>query len=119
MAFHWKDGWYFERLANGSVRIYHEEKYVDPDSGVREYDVCLDIDSDSWASILASVSARGETGETFREAVEFGRATLKASKEAGWKSPEEVEQLVREIEEWLEIDGDGKLENIKKNWGIG
>jgi len=28
MAFHFKEGWYFERLDDGSVRIYHE----DPDT---------------------------------------------------------------------------------------
>lgn len=71
MAFHWKDNWYFMRLENGGVRIFHEENYVDQDTGIRESDVCLDIDPDSWASIMTSVSARGETGETFREAQEF------------------------------------------------
>ena len=74
MAFHFRDRWYFERLNNGAVRIYHEDKFVDPDSGTREYDVCLDIDPDSWASIIASVSARGETAETWLEAKGFHNA---------------------------------------------
>ena len=71
MAFHWKDNWYFERLDDGSVRIYHEENYIDRDTGIKEYDVCIDIDPDSWASIMASVSVRGDTAEAFQEAKEF------------------------------------------------
>lgn len=71
MAFHWKDGWYFERLKDGSVRIYHEDLAAKGEGEFAEYDTCIDIDPDSWASITASVSTRGETGETFREAQEF------------------------------------------------
>ena len=71
MAFHWKDNWYFERLSNGGVRIYHEERANKGEGEFPEYDTCLDIDPDSWASIVASVSKRGETGETFRQAREF------------------------------------------------
>lgn len=70
MAFHWKDGWYFERLdTEGNVRIYHEEKGQTEEP--KECDVVLDIDPDSWASIIASVSARGETGSTFHEAQKY------------------------------------------------
>lgn len=71
MAFHLKGGWYFERLDDGSVRICHEEEGTRADGGFVEYDVCLDIDPDSWASIVASVSAKGETGERFQEAVRY------------------------------------------------
>jgi hypothetical protein len=76
MPFHWKDNWYFERREDGSVRIYHEDSGSIPsipldDDDYPEYDVCLDIDKDSWASIIASVSERGETAETFKEAGEF------------------------------------------------
>jgi len=64
MAFHWKNNWYFERLYDGSVRIYHE----DPATKGEEGDVCIDIDPDSWVSIMASVSAQGDTAESFQEA---------------------------------------------------
>lgn len=64
MAFHWKDNWYFERRENGGVRIYHLDE-----RGIADEDI--EIDADSWASIVASVSASGETGETFREARDF------------------------------------------------
>jgi hypothetical protein len=59
MAFHWKDGWYFERLENGAVRIFHNptcEKPADTD---------IEIDADSWASIVASVTRSGENATTF------------------------------------------------------
>jgi len=71
MAFHWKDNWFFERREDGSVRIYHEDLEADQEGGLVEYDVCLDIDADSWASIIASVSAQGETAKSFQEARNF------------------------------------------------
>ncbi len=76
MAFHYKDGWYFERLDDGGVRIYHVEQSVLTRSPVlglecEEYDMVLDIDSDSWASVVASVSAQGDTAEAFQEARNF------------------------------------------------
>lgn len=68
MAFHWKDNWFFERRDDGSVRIYHEDRLPGRSTDPVEYDVCLDIDADSWASIVASVSAQGDTAEAFQEA---------------------------------------------------
>lgn len=64
MAFHWKDNWYFERLEQGVVRIYHLD-----DHGIADEDI--EIDPDSWASIIASVSAMGETARAFHQAREF------------------------------------------------
>lgn len=64
MAFHWKDNWYFERRDNGVVRIYHLGEL-----GIADADI--EIDADSWASIMASVSAQGETAESFQEARNF------------------------------------------------
>ena len=71
MAFHWKDNWFFERRPDGSVRIYHEDLEADQEDEMVEHDVCLDIDADSWCSIMASVSAQGETAESFQEARNF------------------------------------------------
>lgn len=65
MAFHWKDGWYFERLNDGGVRIFHLPV------GEQIADENIEIDADSWASIISSVSEQGETAETFKEAGEF------------------------------------------------
>ena len=66
-AFHWKGGWYFERMDGmdkyGSVRVYHLPQ---DQPGTNVPDVDLEIDPDSWASIVASVSAEGETGFIFR-----------------------------------------------------
>jgi hypothetical protein len=65
--FHVKEGLYFERMAYGKVHIM-KRSTVHPESPI-EMDMILE-DSD-WASIVASVSARNETGETYREAMEF------------------------------------------------
>ena len=71
MAFHWKGGWYFERLKRGhqvktgTVRVYH----IPP--GEQIADVDIEIDPDSWASIVASVCQKGETADTFRRALTF------------------------------------------------
>ena len=65
MAFHWEEGWYFERITEpnpekyGWVRVYHI-----PD-GSDVADVDIEIEPNSWASIVASVSPEGETGFTF------------------------------------------------------
>ncbi|MBA7654778.1 hypothetical protein ES703_62671 [subsurface metagenome] len=64
MAFHWKDNWYFARIGNGAVIIYHKDDHD-------IIDVDIEIDADSWASIVASVSAKGDTAEAFQEAREF------------------------------------------------
>lgn len=61
MAFHWKDNWFFERFEDGSVHIHHHKA-----PGEEYIDVC--IDADSWASILASVCAKGETAESWKMA---------------------------------------------------
>lgn len=59
MAFHYRDGWYFERLEDGSVRITH------PDGpGVNSEPEEFDIDPDSWASIVAAVTPVGDNAET-------------------------------------------------------
>ncbi|MEE9569300.1 MAG: hypothetical protein V3W37_07940 [Candidatus Binatia bacterium] len=72
MAFHWKDGWYFTRITDpnpeqyGWVHIYHipQDQPMSMDGGhVRDVDI--EIDRDSWASIVASVSHENETGFTF------------------------------------------------------
>lgn len=58
--FHYKDGWLFSRLENGSVCI-EKENILTP--GFK-----IIIDSDSWASIVASVSIKGDTREAFDQA---------------------------------------------------
>lgn len=84
--FHWKDGWFFERLARthddptrepsekdvgrvdlGVVHILKRET-AHPDSTVvgEAY-----IPSAEWASIVASVSVQGETNHTWPLAVAF------------------------------------------------
>lgn len=65
MAFHWKDGWYFERISEpnpekyGWVRIYHINH------GEQVADVDIEIEPNSWASIVASVGPEGETAFIF------------------------------------------------------
>lgn len=56
--FHWRDGWCFWRDQQGSVFV--ERK----DIGVH-----LSIPAAEWVSIVAHVSARGETGASYAEAL--------------------------------------------------
>jgi hypothetical protein len=60
--FHWRDGWFFKRLPDGSVRVQHRA----PDAGPS---VDLLIPSNEWASIVASMSAEGETAESYQDAL--------------------------------------------------
>ncbi len=64
MAFHWRDGLFFERLTGGTVRVFRQQ----PEQEAQE--VAL-IPPSEWASIVASVSERGENGDTHREAERF------------------------------------------------
>lgn len=65
--FHAKEGWMFTREKSGSsVTI----KKLTNDQARKE-EQYVSFDADTWASIVASVSAQGETGETFRAARAF------------------------------------------------
>lgn len=70
--FHWKDGWYFERVKDGphepgTVHIVKREDSKQFSKVIQE----AYIPPDEWCSIIASVSPQGETGETYREAQKF------------------------------------------------
>ena len=63
-GFHAKDGWYFERMEDGSVRI---------SAAVQRSTETLVVDAATWASIVAAVSATGGTSETFYAALQAQR----------------------------------------------
>lgn len=64
-GFHAHDGWYFERLDDGSVKI---------SAAVDRCTEVIILTASDWASITAAVSARGETSETYQAAVAFHAA---------------------------------------------
>lgn len=57
--FHWKHGWFFDRLEDGSVEITQSNGQIA---------VMAVIDPASWASIVAHVSAKSETSGSFQAA---------------------------------------------------
>jgi hypothetical protein len=61
-GFHAHDGWYFRRETDGSVRI------LGPDSLGPGAHQAVTLDVATWASAVASVTAQGETAETFEAA---------------------------------------------------
>jgi len=64
-GFHARDNWFFRREDDGAVRI------LAPDSlGPGAHQV-VTLDADTWASVVASVSAGGETSESFQAARRF------------------------------------------------
>lgn len=67
--FHSHSGLFFNRLDGGSVQII--KTYDGRD--VRSDNVVIDItlDATSWASVIASMSAEGETLEKYTEARAF------------------------------------------------
>lgn len=79
--FHWKDGWWFNRLENGTVVIEHKEVLridgtadLSPLTGEVKFtqpDVHLEIPDGEWASIIASVSHTGEIPGRWGESLEF------------------------------------------------
>ena len=65
--FHLKEGWFFERLPEGKVRILKRESASDEAPIVME----VVVDKPGWCSVISSVSAEGETSRKYDEAVEF------------------------------------------------
>lgn len=89
MMFHNTDNLYFGRLPDGKVRIlklpatpveWPKADGVYPDA---LFDAT--IDSDSWGSIVASVSAKGEEGGRWYQAMDFhhGREGKSPTEDAG------------------------------------
>jgi len=60
-GFHSRENWFFKRLPGGSVRI----------ASATEPARAVVLGASTWASAVASVSAAGETGETYRAALAF------------------------------------------------
>ena len=58
-GFYFKDGWFFKRISDGSVLITLAKE--DPDDVIAR----VAVDPSSWASIVAAVSAKGDTGENW------------------------------------------------------
>ncbi len=62
-AFHWRDSWYFKRLPNGDVNIFHpNEEYITPN---------LIVPQSEWASIIAQCSKHGEIDGGWERALKF------------------------------------------------
>ena len=59
-AFHAHDGWYFKRI-DGWVHMIHEEN-----GEMTEFVI---FSPETWGSIVASVSSRGEDGVSFAKAM--------------------------------------------------
>ncbi len=64
--FHAKDGWFFQRVDNGDVRIM-----LQPSGFGGQPQAQVQLSSDTWASIVATVSAKGETAESWKAASNF------------------------------------------------
>jgi hypothetical protein len=59
---HARDGWFFRRDADGAVVVTAASWPGEPK---------VILDPHTWASVVASVSAAGETAETYRQALAF------------------------------------------------
>lgn len=59
--YHLRNGWYFERIDAESIELTHDGGTVHR----------LRVSVNEWASVMASTSLRGETGDTWREAVDY------------------------------------------------
>lgn len=78
MAFHWKHGWYFSRLSDGSVEVRNHGDYNKPDPNHAAGDgrTTLVIPPEEWASIVASVSKSGETSESYHGTLAFHTGSI-------------------------------------------
>ena len=65
--FHLKEGWYFERLSDGSVMVTKRK-----DAGLESPIVTrIVVPPEEWASVVASVSAGGEGNGGWKQALDF------------------------------------------------
>ena len=69
--FHAHDGWFFERLADGAVRVVKRATASFDAPIVVEGVFRADAINNEWASIVASVSLGGEEGYRFFAAEKF------------------------------------------------
>ncbi len=74
--FHYKDGLYFERKEDGTVRVVKTKNLAEMPTSESDPDIIFQflVDADSWASIVASVSKSGEADGRFYIAGEFHNA---------------------------------------------
>lgn len=66
-GFHWRDGWTFKRMDDGSVRIRGHYAANSETGGT----VNLIIPAQEWASIVCSVSKGGESDGRWDQAQDF------------------------------------------------
>lgn len=78
MAFHWRNGWYWTRLADGSVEVRNHGDFDkhSPNCAPGDGRVTLIIPPNEWASIVASVSKDGETSESYNGTLAFHTGKL-------------------------------------------
>jgi hypothetical protein len=69
--FHAKDGLYFERQADGGVRVLVKADAHEEAATLRE----VIVDADSWASVIANMSYYGEEDYGFYRASNFHSGT--------------------------------------------
>lgn len=70
-GFHWRDGWFFERLPDGSVWVRRHYKQGASDL----YDISLTIPPAEWGSIVAAVSCQTDQSDAYRTAIGFHGAS--------------------------------------------
>lgn len=64
-GFHWRDGLYFERLKDGSVKATQYTPITTNWNDGMNKTWQIIIPAPEWASIVASMSIEGETTETY------------------------------------------------------
>ena len=65
--FHAKEGWFFTRLSNGEVRVEHREDAKETSPVVSK----VTFTPEAWASIVASISIKGEADRRWYTALDF------------------------------------------------
>lgn len=62
-GFHVRDGWFFVREVDGAVTLERRDSIREPNQEPDNFR--LTFDASTWASIVASVTAKGDNAETF------------------------------------------------------
>lgn len=95
---HSHDGWYWRRCENGDVAIVRRIQEPDDTAKVHRITAAHRLPAGIWASIVSYVSARGETSETFREALAFHNAPPADPAAASYEAAVDTYKAARALE---------------------
>lgn len=88
--FHLKEGWFFERLSDGSVMVTKRK-----DAGSESPIITrMIVPPNEWASVVASVSAGGELNGRWKSALDFHSGLTMCPADGASTLPDSIQEAL-------------------------